>query len=238
MTRLGLVLCSVLALGGCASTFSGRTNAPAPSAMHTSAAGAITPQNEASLYLNVIEDGLIKEERYGAAVAFLDDYAVKRRDLVARYWLLRGDASLGLGRQEDAVAAYAKLDGTPLAAEGWNGKGRVAAAHLQWRYAAENFQQAVRSEPANPDFLNNLAFASMHLGRCDASAAYLRQAYELKPGSELIRNNLIIALTLAGDSNGADTILRSVTDATQREQVKAIVANAIKNNNLSKDLKS
>jgi Flp pilus assembly protein TadD len=237
MTRLGLVLCSVLALGGCASTFSGAANAPPPSAMHAGAASAITPQNEASLYLNVVE-GLIKEERYGAAVAFLDDYAVKRRDLVARYWLLRGDASLGLGRQEDAVAAYAKLDGTPLAAEGWNGKGRVAAAHLQWRYAAENFQQAVRSEPANPDFLNNLAFASMHLGRCDASAAYLRQAYELKPGSELIRNNLIIALTLAGDSNGADAILGSVTDAAQREQVKAIVASAIKNNNLSKDGKS
>ncbi len=239
MTRWALVLCSALMLGGCATGVPGLASAPSSAPLHDGAASsdAITPQNEASLYLNVVE-GLVKQERYGAAVAFLDDYAVKRRELDARYWLLRGNALLGLGRQDDAEAAYEKLEATPLAAEGWNGKGRAAAVRLQWQHAAENFQQAVHSQPANPDFLNNLAFAGLHLGQCDAAAGYLRQAYELKPGSDLIRNNLVIALTLAGDHDGADAVLQGVKDTARREQLKAIIAGAIRDNNLSKDGKS
>jgi Flp pilus assembly protein TadD len=233
MRWLTSAVCAALTLGGCAGISSpGRPTDTARLSMP--AANANTPRDETALYLNVV-DGLVKQKRYGAAIAFLDGYAAKRKNFEARYWLLRGKALLGLGRGEDARAAYAELDGTPLAAEGWNGKGQVAAARLEWRDAAANFREAVRSEPANPDFLNNLAFADMHFGECDASATYLRQAWELKPDSSLIRNNLLIALTLTGDQAAADAILRTVKDTTERQAARTIIDNAIKDNGLTKD---
>jgi tetratricopeptide (TPR) repeat protein len=194
----------------------------------------VTPKDETTLYLDIV-DGLIKQKRYGAATAFLDGYAAKRRDLEPRYWLLRGEAFLGLDRPDEAMTAYAALTGTVLAAEGWNGKGKVAAARLQWRDAATNFQEAVRNEPANPDFLNNLAFADMHLGQADTSASYLRQAWELKPDSSLIRNNLLLALSLSGDREGADTILKSVKNQGERDAVTTMIGNALNDPNLKRD---
>ena len=188
----------------------------------------MTPQNQASLYLDVI-DGLVKQARYGAALAFLDNYALKQASVPPHYWLLRGDALQGLGRGAEASVAYAKLDATPLVAQGWNGKGRIAAARKQWRIAALNFQKAVKANPSNADFLNNLAFAELHSGRVSQSAGYLRQAHELNPQSELIRNNLIIALTLNGDNKSADAILTGITSSAERQKVNIIVRAAIQN---------
>ena len=237
--HLTVMLCVLLALEGCAAGGAKPENARPSSSVLASPppAARVTPQNEASLYLNII-DGLEKQQRYGAALAFLDDFAARQRTFEARYWLLRGHALLGLGRDADAATAYARLDGTPLAAEGCNGRGRVAAAAAQWRAAAANFQKAVQGDPSNADFLNNLAFADMHIGENAAAAAYLRQAYQLAPGSDRIRNNLIIALNLSGDRHGADAILQDIKDGTRREEVKVIVKNAIASSNLTGDGKS
>src|ERR1700744_2146123 len=120
-----------LLLGGCASVSSlfGSAGAerptPPPPAPQTMAAAAISPKDEMSLYLNVI-NGLIQQQHYGAALAFLDDYALRQKSPTPRYWKLRGDALLGSDRSTEASLAYAQLDSTPLAAEGWNGQGRVA----------------------------------------------------------------------------------------------------------------
>jgi Flp pilus assembly protein TadD len=206
-----------------------RTAAPAQTA---AVSPVMAPQTQTELYLNVVE-GLIRQERYGAAIAFLD--AVKGQDVGARYALLRGNALLGLHRPEEALAAFAGLDNTPLAAQGWNGKGRVAAASKQWLDAAANFREAVRDEPSNPDFLNNLAFADMHLQQNGESAAYLREAWELKPDSSLIRNNLLIALTLSGAHEEADAILEKVESADERDHVRAIIDSAINANHLATD---
>ena len=205
---------------------------PAAPAAPAAVSPAMAPQTQAELYLNVIES-LIRQERYGAAIAFLD--AVKGRDVGARYALLRGNALLGLNRREEALAAFTGLDNTPLAAQGWNGKGRVAAAGKQWLDAVANFREAVRAEPSNPDFLNNLAFADMHLDQSGESAAYLREAWELKPDSSLIRNNLLIALTLSGNHEEADAILNKVKSADEREQVRAVIDGAITANRLARD---
>src|SRR5262249_20060965 len=136
------------------------------------------------------------------------------------------------GRLNDAFAAYARLEGTALAAAGWNGRGRLAASQLRWDEAARNFAKAVQGEPSNADFLNNLAFADLRTGRGDASVASLRQAHQLKPQSELIRNNLIIALTLSGDREGARAMLEAIPDAAHRAQVQATVQNAIRKDSL------
>jgi Flp pilus assembly protein TadD len=234
--RLAAILCGALALAACATDPQGparaRTGAAASPATPT--AGTFTAQNEALLYLNVV-NGLVKQQRYGAALAFLDDYAATRKAIVPRYWLLRGEAALGLGRRADAASAYAKLDGTPLAAQGWNGQGRIAAVAKAWRDAAVKFRKAVEGDPSNADFLNNLAFAELHLSDSDAAAGHLRQAHELAPGSELIRNNLIIALTLSGDRRQADVLLLDIPDSDRRQQVRATVERAIESNNRFRD---
>jgi tetratricopeptide (TPR) repeat protein len=228
-----VLLMTVTLAAGCAGVPpQGVERGAGPAKPVAAAAKAVGPLDQAQLYLDVVE-GLIRQERYGAAVAFLD--AVKGHDFGPRYTLLRGNALLGLERPEEALAAYAALDNTALAAEGWNGKGRVAAARKQWRAASKNFREAVRNEPSNPDFLNNLAFAGMHLDESGESAAYLRQAWELKPDSSLIRNNLLIALTLSGDHDGADTILKSVKDAGERDRVMAVIDSAIRDNTFARE---
>ena len=219
--------CAALALAACSADRQGpvavRGAAVLPAAP---AAGAFTAQNEAQLYLNIV-NGLIKQKRYGAALAFLDDYAASGKSLVPRYWLLRGDATLGLGRRNDAASAYAKLAGTPLAAQGWNGQGRIAAAGKSWRDATTKFHKAVEADPSNADFLNNLAFAQLQTGDSAAAAGYLHQAHELAPGSELIRNNLIIALTLSGNRPQADALLLDIKDGGKRQQLRAAIERAI-----------
>jgi Flp pilus assembly protein TadD len=227
--RIMVLLPALFALGGCATSFSDAQSAhaapPAPPSTKS-----FSGQKETLLYFNVI-DGLIKQQRYGAALAFLDDFVTGARPLEPRYWLLRGNAALGLGRDKDAAAAFAKLEGTPLAAEGWNGGGRVATESRDWRGADIEFRKAVAGDPSNADFLNNLAFVELRLGRRIDAAAHLRQAHELAPGSELIRNNLIIALTLTGDSDGANDLLQSIHDDTKRRQVHAAINQAIESNN-------
>lgn len=217
---LVLVLAGVL--GGCAAP--GPVKMAAASRAPVLPAGTpggeeLAPQSEDSLYLNVI-NGLVAQQRYGAALAFLDDYALKQSDPEPRYWMLRGDALLGAGRGAEAGPAYAKLETTPLAAEGWNGRGRVAASSQQWKDAEGFFARAVQIRPANAQFLNNLAFARIHL-RQDAQAAFdLRQAHELDPGSVLIRNNFIVALNLAGDPASAERVLSEIKSPGEREKVR------------------
>lgn len=214
---MGLVLilpaCSVL-------TPAQRNIAPAPAATNV-----MTAQNEASLYLNVV-DGLLKQDRYGAALAFLDGYAGKQKNTPPRYWLMRGNALLGLGRYDESADAYARLTSGPLAADGWNGQGRVAANRKQWRSACENFRQAVQASPANAEFINNLAYSGMQLGDFGASISYLRQAHELDPNSSLIRNNLIIALTMSGDAAGANALMLAIADPRRRRDVEILVRKA------------
>ena len=225
MTRLrsSLASCSLLVLSACA----GLTDRQdAPSIKTTGQPRGTTASNEAQLYLSIV-DGLENESRYGAALSFLESYAQCREPATPRYWFLRASAELGLGRNQDALASFARLDNTPLAGQGWNGRGRLAAARQDWQTAAENFQHAIESDPTNANFLNNLAFADMHLGKADNSAMWLRQAHELNPGSELIRNNLIMALTLTGDQQGADGLIAAISDPAHRDAVRTSVQSTI-----------
>jgi Flp pilus assembly protein TadD len=232
--RAAVLLSALFALGGCATSFSDTQSAH--SALAHSAAAApdksLSGQRETQLYFNVIE-GLIKQQRCGAALAFLDDFAKSGKPQEPRYWLLRGNAALGVGRDKDAAAAFSKLEATPLAADGWNGDGRVAAARQDWRGANLQFRKAVADDPSNADFLSNLAFAELRLGKGTDAAALLRQAHELAPGSELIRNNLIIALTLTGDSSEANDLLQSIHDDARRRQVRAAIDEAIESHNVT-----
>lgn len=235
---LGLLFFCVLMLGGCASSVAPNRRSLSFGAVQPS---PVSPDSatadEARLFLGIVQ-GLVKQGRHGAALAFLDSYARNGEPRSPRYWLLRGNALLGLGRDAEALDAFSRLRGTPLAAHGWNGKGRVAASERDWNAAARDFRKAVDREPSDAKFLNNLAFASMHIGDVDGSTAWLRQARELDPESELIRNNLIIALTLKGDASGANAILATIRDGPQRDAVQLLVKKAIETGTFNAKAKS
>lgn len=219
---LAVAFCLALLLGGCADDANIGEAAQWPTGTETPASAGAGDQ----LYLAVV-DGLIKQGRQGAALAFLDSYRQSGQPPSPRYWLLRGNALFALGRNDQASVAYSKLQGTPLAADGWNGMGRIAAVGHNWNAADDNFRKAVAGDPANADFLNNLAFADLHLDKAADSAVWLLQAHELDPGSDRIRNNLIIALTLKGDGGRADTIIAAIKDGKNRDAVRLLVKNAV-----------
>src|SRR5690242_10994643 len=106
MKNLALSLLCLIPLAGCSSL--GADKGPQPASLP--AAGAMTARDETALYLNVI-DGLIKQERYAAALAFLDGYAGREKTPQTRYWLMRGNALLGLHRPAEALPSFAKLEG-------------------------------------------------------------------------------------------------------------------------------
>jgi tetratricopeptide (TPR) repeat protein len=233
-----VILAVMAAVSGCATI----GNFQAPSLHFQSPVIAASDKenpspDQATLYLNVV-GGLVTQRNYGAALAFLDDYAVRERDRPSRYWLLRGDALLGLGRGSEAQLAYDHLDATPLAPQGWNGKGRAAAAIQRWPDAATDFRVAATMLPSNAEILNNLAFAEMHLGDGQSSVAILRQARELDPGSNLIRNNLIVALTLAGDRGGAEKMLGDIRNISERNNVRDFAQKAAASRDLIQDGRS
>lgn len=227
-----VALTAILILPGCA-----EQERSAPRLAAAPAPEKLTPGNEAAFYLNIV-DGLVKDKRHGAALAFLDSYALAQKDPEPRYWLLRGNALLGLNRGEDAGRAFHRLFGTALGGEGWNGMGRVAALQKRWRLAAANFGKAVESEPANSDFLNNLAFAGLHMGQKVQALVWLRQARELDPKSDLIRNNLLIALALNGDRDHAEAVLARIATNTERNHVRALVKSAVANGGWNEGSKS
>ncbi len=177
----------------------------------------LSEQTEEKLYLGVIE-GLIRQGRYQAALAFLDEYKVTS----PRADILRGDALLGAGRPSEAITAYRLAVDTGYSAAAYNGMGRAESARGRRAGAVEDFRRACAIEPANAGYLNNLGYARLRLGsQQDALLAEgdLGRAHELDPGSETIRNNLILAASISHDRSRRSALLSAIADAGKRRAV-------------------
>ncbi len=57
------------------------------------------------------------------------------------------------------------------------------AAQQRFADALPHFKRAVRDEPGDPIFWDNLAFCQLQLGQLDAAEATLREATARHPGS-------------------------------------------------------
>jgi len=220
----GLFCLLGLLLSGCAT--------PAPMAARTEQAApepaaAMTPAAQANLYLGIV-DGLIRQQRYEAAIAFLAKFQ-KTETLTPRYHKLAGDALSGAGRTDEAIAAYRKALPSDLAAQAYNGIGRALSARGNWVLAAENFRQAATLDPANAAYLNNFGYAQLKQDfRGPALApviSELQRAHELDPGSDLIRANLALALSLSGSRAQYLAFLDTITDPARRKEIAAFSAN-------------
>jgi pentatricopeptide repeat protein len=169
------------------------------------------------LYLGII-DGLVKQGRYEAALAFLDQY----KDASPRAAVLRGDALVGAGYAVEAVAAYRKAADSSYAAAAYNGMGRAESAQRAWSSAIEDFRRASAIEPANAEYLNNIGYARLQLGGKDSVAVAmesLKRAHELDPESATIRNNLILAARLSNNHAQTVALLDAIPDAGERHAV-------------------
>jgi len=209
-------LCLILLLTGCA-TASHETGLSGAPDMDP----ALTPPAQAELYLGVV-DGLIRQDRYEAAIAFLAKYQ-KSQALTPRYHKLAGDALSGAKRFDEAITAYRQLLKTALAPQAYNGIGRALSAQGRWPQAAENFRQAAILDPSNAGYLNNFGYAQLKQDFKGADLApvisELRRAHELDPQSDLIRDNLALALSLSGAHAQFLTFLGTIPDAGRRKQV-------------------
>jgi tetratricopeptide (TPR) repeat protein len=210
---------ALVALAGCATA---PQWAAAPPADPPAAAFGKTA--EADLYLGIV-DGLIRQGRFEAAIAFLDQYKASQAP-GARYQLLRGDALLGARRLDEAATAYAAAASSVFAAKAYGGLGRVAAARGDWTGASDNFARASALDPANATYLNNEGYARLHQDGASPAAALtdLKRAYELDPQSGTIRNNLILALQRAGEQGQVSRLLAGIDDEKKRAQVKDFTA--------------
>jgi len=194
--------------------------APAPAA-------AMTPVAQAHLYLGIV-DGLIRQQRYEAAIAFLAKFQ-KTETLTPRYHKLAGDALSGAGRTDEAIAAYRQALQSDLAAQAYNGIGRALSARGDWVLAADNFRRAATLDPANATYLNNFGYAQLKQDfRGPALApvvSELQRAHELDPDSNLIRANLALALSLSGSRAQFLAFLDTITDPGRRNEIAAFSAN-------------
>lgn len=219
MTMRSVLLPILLVLAGCAGTTTMHSTLP------DQARAPMGKTEQADLYLGVV-NGLIKQGRYEAAIAFLDRYT-QEQSPSPRYRLLRGDALLGAKRYDDAAVAYSLAAQSQFAAQAYNGLGRVEGARGRWKIAATDFQRAVVLDPVNAGYLNNLGYAKLRQGQKveDSRSAEvdLKRAHELDPGSTAIQNNLILAASLSGDDAQYSRMIAAIDDAPRRARVAAFV---------------
>src|ERR1700753_259679 len=108
------VLLAALLLGGCPAQ---QHLASSPKTALTAASEdpLLGPAAQSDLYLGVV-DGLIRQQRYQAAIAFLAQYQ-KSGPLTPRFQILAGSALAGAGRSDEAIASFRAALNSPLAAQ-------------------------------------------------------------------------------------------------------------------------
>ncbi len=227
--KRGLFCLLGLLASGCAASGSmtTRTETARAETALTGPAAAMSPSAQADLYLGIV-DGLIRQQRYEAAIAFLAKFQ-KTETLTPRYHKLAGDALSGAGRIDEAIAAYRQALTSDLAPQAYNGIGRALSIRGDWVLAAENFRQAATLDPANATYLNNFGYAQLKQDfRGPALApvvSELQRAHELDPDSNLIRANLALALSLSGSRAQFLAFLDTIPDPIRRQDIAAFSAN-------------
>ncbi|MDB5685514.1 MAG: Tetratricopeptide 4 [Rhizorhabdus sp.] len=201
-------------------------------AMPASAAERVadTQGQTRGLYLQLIQQARA-DGRPRAAIAYLDDFERKYPgDLDAS--ILRANAMLDLGQIDEAAAVLATLTKSQNSVGLSAVRGHVLAARGQWAEAIPFYQAAAAAGPTDPMLRNALGYALLRGGYVDRAIEQLRNAADLAPDDNVIRNNLILACTMAGRRADADAIIARAGDrqsqADLRRQVAAEVARIAK----------
>ena len=186
-------------------------------------AGAAEPvPSTRGLYFQLIRQARA-DGRPRAALAYLDDFD-RRYPGDADALVLRINSLLDLGEVARAQAAVRGLPagtGSPAVAAA---RGHVLAASGDWAGAGRLYAAALRDSPADPLLRNALGYAQLRLGQARAASDTLRAAADLAPGSEVIRKNLLLALTLSGRAVEVEAGLARIGNAADRARLRAELA--------------
>jgi Flp pilus assembly protein TadD len=226
--RVPLSLAMLLLLPGlsaCSGLFGDGTPRREPSpADQVPQAAALNEENSRDLYLGIV-DKLRQGGKSRAALAYLDDYD-NRHPGDARSQVLRADSFLDIQDYDRAEAIYRQLVSGDQSAAAYDGLGRVAAGRGDWVKARVQFHEAVRREPINVKYLNDLGFAEMRVASYDEALFTLRQASELAPTNAQVRNNLILCLDVAGQGDQAKSMIARIADTKERRAVEQMIRTA------------
>ena len=85
------------------------------------------------------------------------------------------------------------------------------------------FTHATRLAPADASYVNDLGFALVRTGQYDRGLDTLRQAAQLDPDSRVVRNNLVLGLTLAGREADAARLVETISDKQERDQAALLL---------------
>jgi tetratricopeptide (TPR) repeat protein len=167
-------------------------------------------------YLDLIRQAR-SDGRPRAALAFLDDFDRQYASDVEAI-VLRINCLLDLGELDKADAATRRLPrdarASRLGADG--ARGHVSAALERWSAAVVHYKAAIAARPADANLFNALGYAQIRAGQARDAIATLRSASELSPKSDVIRNNLLLALLLAGEADVLRDALDQIPDPAQR----------------------
>ena len=194
----GLAAFCVLAAGGCATHPSAPvvTNAPEPK---------VSSSNLRGLSLQLIQK-MEAEQKWYAAISYLDRY-LKEWPASDQTDLLRARALAATGEPAQAERYFQRVLHTPLAAQGYQGLGLIAARGGDVTRAIRLFQRATREDPTNAGILNDLGYAALQGKNWDVARNALFRAGELAPQDERVWSNIALYYLLRGDGFRAQQIM-------------------------------
>ena len=194
----GLAAFCVLAAGGCATHPSAPvvTNAPEPKVSFSDLRG---------LSLQLIQK-MEAQQKWYAAISYLDRY-LKNWPASDQTDLLRARALAATGEPARAERYFQRVLGTPLAAQGYQGLGLIAAHGGDITRAIRLFQRAAREDPTDAGILNNLGYAALQGKAWDVARNALFRAGELAPQDERVWSNIALYYLLRGDAFRAQQIM-------------------------------
>lgn len=182
------------------------------------AAAAPEAPEAQQLYLDLIR-GLRQRGLNRAVIAHLDEFERRHGERPATI-LLRGQALNDVGQPEAALAVFRRITEGPELPAARQGMGLAAAGAGRWSEAAELLEAAVRLEPTNARFLNNLGYVHLQQGQAQQAESRLRTAAELDGESAEIRNNIALLLLATGRRVDGERLLALIPNAETRNTIR------------------
>lgn len=174
------------------------------------------------LYISLIRQART-DGRPRAAIAYLDDFDRQHPD-DREAQLLRINCLLDLGQVTAARTALSRIPSSDRSGAAQAMRGHVSAAEGNWKQAAVQYAAALQASPADAFTANALGYAWLRAGQSAQAVETLRGAYDLAPDDAIVRNNLMLALTVTGRLAEADALLSKVTDTREKVRLRQQVA--------------
>lgn len=189
-------------------------------AANTSADAA--QESTRGLYMALIRQART-DGRSRAAIAYLDDFDRQNPD-DREGQLLRINCLLDLDQVAAARTALSRIPANDRSGAALAVRGHVLAAEGSWAQAAVQYAAALQESPADAFIANALGYARLRSGQAGLAVETLRGAADLAPDDTVVRNNLILALTMTGRLGEAETMLAQVADPAEKGRLRQQVA--------------